>query len=170
MSLLLWASQVLKRAAARPPSFTIARTLDRTFVDTPASGGGNVSPDTFVYNGQTWEVWQVVPFLAPGVSPIQRGDCRVHIRNRAISRDAMQLADMPVRVVLSAASGQTADWLGLPWTFTRPTNTAKFTSPGSGNEARRSIDYERAIENRSTVTPTSLGIAQGETFSITLEF
>ena len=144
-------------------SFTITRNLDRSFVGTPASGGGNVTPDKFTYKGQSWEVWQVVPFLGSGVSPITVGDLRVHLRNRAISRDAMLLADMPRRVI-AARDG----WVGTPWICDRPTNESKFTSPGSGDEARRSIDYEPV---RSVLAnPSISGVAQGQTFTITIEF
>ena len=145
-------------------SFTITRNLDRSFSDTPASGGGNVTPDTFLYKGQSWEVWQVIPFLGTNVFPPTVGDCRVHLRNRAISRDAMQLGDMPRQVVVKRDG-----WVQSPWTFTRPTSESKFTSPGTGDDvARRSIDYEPV---RSVLAnPTASGIAQGQTFTITIEF
>ena len=160
-----------KFGPATGSNYSIARTLDRSFSNgsTPASGGGNVSPDIFDHNGQSWEVWQVIPFLGQGVVAGDAiGDCRVQLRNRAIGRNAMQLADMPARITLSAASGQTADWVGLPWEFTRPTSGTKFTSPGSGNNARRAIDYE-PVRNHLANAATE-GIAQGETFTITLYF
>ena len=172
MSNLALAVPFFIATAAPPPpttSYTIARTLDRTFVDTPASGGGNISPDTFTHNGQSWEVWQVVPYLGSGVSPVQRGDARVHIRNRNVRRNDMELSDLPERITIFAAAGQTADWVQLPWNFTRPTNTAKFSRPGGGNSARVSADYEPA--GRTPLANASVsGIAQGETFSITLFF
>ena len=172
MSLLLWATQAIQAAA--PPGierYVIARTLDRTFAgDTPASGGGNVPPDVFMRGDDTWQLYQVVPFLGVGVSPRTIGDCRIHIRDRSISRNQMELADMPDRVILSAAAGQTADWTDLPWIFTRPTANNKFTSPGSGSSARRSVDYEPERSIAGGVNASSLGIAQGETFTITLEW
>ena len=171
MSLLLWAQAGIRKASAgpSPQSYSITRTLDRTFTDTPASGGGNVSPDEFEHNGQTWELWQAIPFLGSGVGPPSVGDARVHLRNRAIGRNAMQLADMPSRIEISAGAGQSADWTGLPWSFSRPTAANKFTSPGSGNAARRGIDYE-PDRNVAGQTPASLGITQGETFTVTFFF
>lgn len=150
-------------------TFAMSRTLDRTFGDTPASGGGNVDPQTFTYQEQDWELWQVIPFLGSGVGPPGVGDCRVQLRNRSIGRGQMELADMPARVILTSEGGQTADWPGLPWAFTRPTAGNKYTSPGSGQSARRAIDYEPA-RTIGSATPASLGINQGETFTITLVF
>lgn len=150
-------TSILSTAVA--PDATLSRTLDRTWGQTIGSGGGNVEPDRFVYEGNNWEVWQVVPYLA-GVGERQRGDCRVHFRNRDVNRGAMQLTDLPARIVLSGA-----DWTGLPWEFTRPTANNKFTNVGSGNSARKGADYERDIPDRS-ITPASLGIAQGETFTL----
>ena len=160
-------SATLEGATAEPPSYTLSRTLDRTFTDTPASGGGNVDPQTFVHDGDTWQVWQVIPYLGSGVSPPSVGDCRIHLRDTSIDRDSMQLADMPPSVVISAGAG-TADWTSLPWTFTRPTAASKFTSPGSGDAARRGIDYEP--ERAIGASPAAEGIAQGETFDVTITF
>lgn len=172
MSLLLWAANVLRAAEARPPSYSIRRTLDRTFGngDTPASGGGNTTPDTFSHNGATWQIWQVIPFLGQGTFPPEIGDCRVHIRDTSKNRGQNLLADMPTRIVLSKGAADNADWVGLPWEFTRPgpTEPSKFTSPGSGNSARRSVDYEPVRSHRATAA--SEGIAQGETFTLTLVF
>ena len=164
MSLLLWAQAVLKAKAAPAPSgIAIMRTLDRSWGNTPGSGGGNVEPDRFMYGGANWELWQVVPFLGTSVSPPGVGDCRVHLRNRDKSRGQNLLTDMPVRVVLSGA-----DWVQLPWEFTRPSAANKFTNVGSGNSARKGIDYE---PTRSVLAnPSISGIAQGETFTITLHF
>ena len=167
MSLLLWAANALKAAAAS--GFSLARTLDRTFTDTPASGGGNVTPDTFEHDGDTWQVWQVVPFIGSAVSSSGVGRCRVHLRNTAVSRAAMLLADMPSRIVISAEGAQTADWAGLPWEFTRPTTGATFTSPGSGNAARRSLDYN-PVRNVSGLTPAGASVTEGETFTVTFYF
>ena len=66
--------------------YEFTRTLDRTFTDSPASGGGNVEPQTFTHEGENWELWQVVPYLGTGVGPISTGDCRIQLRNRSISR------------------------------------------------------------------------------------
>lgn len=164
MSLLLWAATVLKRAAPGAPSFAFTRTLDRTFsTDTPGSGGGNVPPQTFVHKGDTWQLWQVIPYLGAGVGPRQVGDCRLHLRNRGKNRGSNLLAEMPIRVVLAQAG-----WTGSPWTFTRPTAANKFTNAGSGNSARKSIDYEpvRSIG----ANPGAEGIAQGQEFTCTLIF
>lgn len=151
------------------PSFSFARTLDRTWTDTPGSGGGNVEPDTFEYEGENWELWQVVPFLGSSVGPINIGDCRVQLRNRSINRGQMELEDMPSRVILSSVGDQTADWTNLPWEFNRPSANNKFSNVGSGNSARKGIDYE-PVRDISGATPTSLGIAQGEIFTATLIF
>lgn len=143
----------------------LMRTLDRTWASgagaTPGSGGGNVQPDRFTYDGENWECWQVVPFLGTGVNPPSVGDCRVHLRNRDINRGQMLLEDMPDRVILKMDG-----WTDSPWEFTRPTAGNKFINVGSGNSARKGIDYEprRTI----TGTPTSVGITQGQTFSIML--
>lgn len=159
-------------ALAPVTSYSIRRTLDRTFSsDTPASGGGDVTPDTFARNGATWQLWQVVPYLGVGVAPPTRGDARIHIRDTSVSRNQNLLANMPTRIVLSKGAGDSADWVGLPWTFTRPgsSQTSKFTSPGSGDAARRGIDYEPSGRTPLANAGAS-GIAQGETFTITLHF
>lgn len=148
-------------------TYTFALTLDRTFTDTPASGGGNVQPQTFEHLGQNWELWQVIPFLGAGTSPNDVGDCRVQLRNRSIGRGAMQLADMPDKVVISAEDAQTADWTNLPWTFTRPAAN-KFANVANGSGARKRIDYEP--EHTVAANPAAAGIAQGESFTITLHF
>ena len=148
------------------------RTLDRTWGAgagaTPGSGGGNVSPDEFTHDGDTWQLWQVVPFLGAAVGAPSTGDCRIHLRDRSIGRGAMQLANMPDRVILSAVGDDTADWTGLPWTFTRPTANNKFTNVGSGGSARKGIDYEPV--HALGANPGAVGIAQGETFTCTLEW
>ena len=172
MSLLLWAANVLKRKSPTVISYTLSRTLDRTWGSgagaTPGSGGGNVPAQTFVHEGDTWELWQVVPFLGSAVSPPSAGDCRIQLRNRAVNRGSMVLSDMPTKITLLMGSGDTADWTGLPWTFTRPTANNKFTNVGSGNSARKGIDYEP--EHSLGANPTAVGIAQGESFRITLFF
>lgn len=173
MSLMLWAQAVLRKAVTPSrPSFTLARTLDRTWGSgagaTPGSGGGNVPAQTFVHNGATWELWQVVPFLGSAVSPPSVGDCRVQLRDRSVGRGQNQLENMPSRIILSIGSGDTADWTGLPWTFTRPSASNKFTNVGSGQSARKGIDYEPV--HTVGANPTAVGIAQGESFRITLEF
>lgn len=163
-------------APAPPPQpaihrYVINRQLDRNFGSTPASGGGNVSPDTFIHDGDSWEVWQVIPFLGQGVVSGDRiGDARLHLRDRSISRSAMQLGDMPDRIIITANT-----FAESPWTFTRPTAANKFTSPGSGNSARRSIDYEPS-GRVPRASPAASGIArvpangQGQTFTLTIEW
>ena len=164
MSLLLWANAVLKaKAEPADAGITINRTLDRSFGNgvTPASGGGNVEPDRFVHEGANWELWQVIPFLGPGIATV--GDCRVQLRNRDKSRGQNLLTDMPVRVVIAGN-----DWTGLPWTFTRPTANNKFNNVSSGNSGRKGIDYE-PVHNIGT-SPAAVGIAEDESFTITLFF
>ena len=166
MSLLLWAQAALKKAVTGT-SYRFARTLDRTWGSgtgaTPGSGGGNVEPQTFQHEGNTWQLWQVVPYLGTAVSPPSVGDCRIQLRNRGVNRGAMRLADMPSRIVLEQSG-----WTGSPWTFTRPTANNKFTNVGSGNSARKGIDYEPV---RSVgANPTAEGITQGDNFHVTLHF
>ena len=143
--------------------YRLSRTIDRTFTDTPASGGGNVAPQTFTHEGNTWQCWQVIPFLGSGVGPPSVGDCRVQLRNRGLSRGQNILEDMPSRVVLTQSG-----WTNSPWEFTRPTASNKFTSPGSGNNARRAIDYEPVRSPGST--PAAEGVAMGDNFTIDLYF
>ena len=141
--------------------YEFARTLDRTFTDTPASGGGNVDPQQFVHAGANWELWQVVPYLGAGVGPPTVGDCRVQLRNRDKSRGQNELADMPDQVIVKRDG-----WANSPWTFTRPTAGNKFSNVASGNSARKAIDYE---PDRSVgANPTAEGIAQGQDFTVTL--
>ena len=172
MSLLLWANAVLKRKAPVVTGIILSRTLDRTWGSgagaTPGSGGGNVPAQTFINDGTNWELWQVVPYLGSAVSPPGVGDCRIQLRNRDKNRGANMLSEMPARIRLFAGAGDTADWTNLPWEFTRPTANNKFTNVGSGNSARKGIDYEPV---RSVgANPTAEGIAQGESFRIELIF
>lgn len=145
--------------------YDLMPTLDRTFSgDTPAAGGGNTSPLTFVHDGDTWQLWQTIPYLGVGVtSEANRGRCRLHLRDTSIARDAMTLGMMPSSLILTHAS-----WTNSPWTFTRPTSSATFGSPGGGNAARRSLDY---IPVRTPQAAASVeGIVQGQTFTIRLIF
>ena len=165
-----WTVAYTVEAASMDEEYTISRTLDRTFAgDTPTSGGGNVSPDSFTRDdGNSWELWQVVPFLGSGVSPTTVGDARVHMRNRAISRGAMTQDSMPDFIEITRDG-----WTGSPWRFRRSTNAAKWSSPGSGNSARRSLDYE-PVGRTPLSTPEASGISldttsgNGQTFSIKL--
>ena len=172
MSLLLWANAVFKRKAAVAAGITLARTLDRTWGSgagaTFGSGGGNVAAQEFVNDGTNWELWQVVPFLGSAVSPPSVGDCRIQLRNRDKSRGQNLLTEMPSQIRLFAGSGDTADWTGLPWVFNRPTAANKFTNVGSGNGARKGIDYEPV--HTIGANPGAVGIAQGESFRIALIF
>ena len=155
------------RAKAGGPRQEFNRTLDRTWgsgnAATPGSGGGNVQPDRWEYLGDSWELWQVVPFLGTGagVSGDRIGDCRIHIRNRDVNRGSMQLTSLPDRVILTRDG-----WTGSPWEFTRPTSNSKFTNAGSGNSARKSADYEPV--HTPGANPTAVGISQGQTFTATL--
>ena len=170
MSLLLFANAVIGRSRAAVPSYRFMRTLERTFSAHPAWGGGNVNNNAvgnrridFVHEGTNWEVWQIVPFDGPAISGVL-GACRVQLRNRDKSRGTNTLEEMPARVTLSGA-----DWTGLPWTFTRTTNPAQFVNVASGTSARKAVTY---IADRASVgtDPSSVGIAQGESFTIEFHF
>ena len=157
--------------ASSVPTFDISRTLDRTFnPGTPASGGGNVEPDTFTHVGNdgdasaTWQLWQVIPFLNQGVVSADRaGDARIHLRDRSVSRGNNQLANMPSQIIITRDG-----WTGSPWVFNRPTAGSKFTNAGSGNSARKSIDYEPVRAHGAN--PAAEGIVQGQTFTVRLIF
>lgn len=175
MSLLLWAQAVFQPAVRATPTFSFSRTLERTFSGHPAWGGGNVQDNAvgnrradFTKGGENWEVWQVIPFDGPAISGVL-GACRLHLRNRSKNRGQNLLADMPTRVVLSAGAGNTADWIGLPWSFTRSTNQSLFMNVASGNSARKSVTY---IADRASIPANAglAGIAQGESFTFTLQF
>lgn len=161
---------LLSLVRTRPPggdSYDFTRSLDRTWGAgsgaTPGSGGGNVPPQTFTHDGDAWELWQIVPYLGSSVGPPTVGDCRVQLRNRALNRGQNLLADMPDRVVLTMAG-----WTGSPWEFRRPTAGNKFTNVGSGNSARKGIDYEPV--RTVGANPGAEGIAQGQSFTATLYF
>lgn len=157
------------------PTYEFTRTLDRTFtgggVSFPTWGGGNVNNNAagnrradFVHGGMDWEMWQVVPFDGPGIGGTL-GAARVQLRNRDVGRGANTLEMMPTKITLSGA-----DWTGLPWTFTRTTNAADFDNVASGNSARKAVTYVADRTIASDATPAGVGIAQGESFTITLEF
>ena len=152
-------------------TYSFTRTLERTFSGHPAWGGGNVNNNPagnrradFVHEGANWELWQVIPFDGPAISGVL-GACRVHLRNRDKNRGQNLLTDAPDRITLSGA-----DWTGLPWTFTRTTNGSQFTNVASGNAARKAVTYIADRTVSPGATPASVGIAQGETFTITLHF
>ena len=90
------------------------------------------------------------------------GDCRIQLRNRDVNRGTMELSDVPNQIILTMDS-----WTGSPWTFTRPTNNNKFSNVGSGQSARKGIDYEPSGRTPSG-TPAAEGIAQGQQFTIVL--
>lgn len=151
------------------PSYAFSRTLDRTFSGHPTWGGGNASdPFDFVHDGVNFRIYQVIPFSGPAIGGTL-GACRIHIRNRDKNRGQNTLQEMPARLILSKGAGDTADWTGLPWSFTRTTSGAQFTNAGSGNTARKQLTY---IADRSVVgaSPAAVGIAQGERFTTTLFF
>ena len=145
----------------------LTRTLDRTFGAgggaTPASGGGNVEPTRFMQDGANWELWQVIPFNGSGISPPEVGDCRLHLRNRDESRGQNTLDEMPARIILKQDS-----WTDSPWEFTRPmlAQNSKFFNVGSGNSARKGIDYN-PVRTPGT-NAAAEGIAQGQEFTIIL--
>ena len=163
MSMRRWYFAVSRSVEETPSGFSyhFDMTLDRTFGDTPAARGGNLSPLTFTHGGNNWELWQCVPFLGPGVGPQSVGDCRVQLRNRDKGRGQNTLDEMPDRAVIN-----TDNFIGTPWEFTRPTAGNKFTSPGSGNNARRAIDYEPV--HTPAANPAAAGVVQPETFTLTI--
>ena len=168
MSNLLRTAMMMAVAGAVPPApsgITISRTLDRTFTDTPASGGGNVSPSTFVVDGVNWELWQVLPFVGSGVANTNRarGDCQVQLRNRDIGRGQNTLEMMPSRIILTHDS-----WTGSPWEFNRGTGGSAITNVGSGNGARVGVTYLPV--HTPGISPASVGVQQGQTFTIELFF
>ena len=174
MSLLIWAQAVMAAAGPAPgpePDFTFTRTLERTFSGHPAWGGGNVNNNAagnrradFVHEGTNWEMWQIVPFDGAPIGGVH-GACRIQFRNRDVGRGQNTLEMMPSRIALRGA-----DWDGLPWTFTRTTNPAQFTNVAGDNSARKAVTYiaDRAVAAGDT--PASVGIAQGEEFTIDLYF
>ena len=152
------------------PSYAASRALDRVVSGHPAWGGGNVGAAAFdfVHDGSRFRVYQVLPFDGPAVGGVL-GACRIHIRNRDKGRGQNTLAEMPSRLTLSAEAGDTADWTGLPWSFTRSTNPAHFSNAGSGGTARKQVTY---IADRASVgaSPAAVGIDRGESFTFTLYF
>ena len=150
-------------AAREGTVYRFSRTLDRAWGNTPGSGGGNVPPQTFTHKGDTWQLWQVVPYLGSGVSPPSLGDCRIQLRNTAKNRGQNLLSEMPIRIVLTQSG-----WTGSPWTFNRPTANNKFTNVGSGNGARKGVDYEPT--RTPGADPAADGVTQGDTFNIDLIF
>lgn len=157
---------------AEPPerSYAFSRALDRVFSGHPAWGGGNVGAQAFdfVHEGARFRVYQVLPFDGPAVGGVL-GACRIHIRNRDKGRGQNTLEEMPARLTLSAEGADTADWTGLPWSFTRTTNPAQFTNAGSGGTARKQVTY---IADRASVgaSPAAVGIARPESFTTTLYY
>ena len=172
MSLLLFANAVIGKArAAAAPSYRFARTLERAFSGFPAWGGGNVNNNAagnrradFVHEGTNWEMWQIVPFDGSAIGGLH-GACRVQLRNRDKNRGSNTLEEMPTRVTLSGA-----DWTGLPWTFRRTANAGQFTNVASGSSARKAVTYIADRVVASGDSPASVGIAQGESFTIELFF
>ena len=181
MSLLLFASAVIGRArAAAPPSYAFSRRTERTFSGIGVWGGGNVQNNPagnrridFVHEGTNWELWQIVPFDAPVIGGVL-GACRLQLRNRDKNRGQNRLEEMPSRITLSKGAGDTADWTGLPWSFTRTTVSSQFTNVASGNSGRKAVTY---IADRDVTGLTAAGVGidaataqSGESFTITLYF
>ena len=167
MSLLFWAQAGLKKAASSQPApdFEFTRALNRTFSGHPTWGGGNVSdPFNFVYNGTRFRIYQVIPFGGPAIGAVY-GCCRIHIRNLDKNRGQNTLEEMPAKLVLSDA-----DWTGLPWSFTRTTQASQFTNAGSGGSARKQLTYLADRVLAAGLTPAGLGIAQGESFKVSIFF
>lgn len=163
------AAQVVWRKATASV-YTLSRQMDRVFSsDTPASGGGNTTPDTFEHDGNTWQVWQVIPFIGSNVVSSRVGYCRVHLRNRGVNRGQMTLESMPSKIEIT-----NADWTGSPWTFTRPTSEATFTNAGSGQQARKSLDYIPDRTPLASAAASGMSLTadntQGETFTIKFTF
>lgn len=168
----LWARAALRlKAGSAPvvPSYSFSRTLNRTFSGHPTWGGGNVSdPANFVHNGDSWRLYQVIPFSGPAIGGVL-GDCRIHLRDRSIGRGQNTLESFPTRLEISKGADDTADWTGLPWTFTRTTSQSRFMNAGSGGQARKQVGY---VADRPSpgASPAAVGIAQGESFTVTLFF
>ena len=153
--------------------YSASRTMDRAFSGFPAWGGGNVAaPINFVHAGANFRVYQVIPFDGVAVGGIH-GACRIHIRNRDKNRGNNTLEEMPDKIRISKGAGDTADWTGLPWEFTRTTDANRFTNAGSGGNARKQVWYNADRTVAAGDTPASLGIADptqsgvdGESFTV----
>ena len=165
------AYRVFTNGPAPAPQHRFTRSLERTFSGHPAWGGGNVQNNPagnqridFVNDGTNWECWQIVPFDGPAISGVH-GACMMQLRNRDKGRGSNTLEEMPSRVTLSGA-----DWTGLPWTFTRTTNPAQFTNVAGGSSARKAVRYIADRTVAAGATAASLGIAQGESFTIEIFF
>ena len=152
-----------------PATYTFTVTLDRTFsASTPAWGpvrsGGQFQPEEFVHDGANWELWQVIPYIGSGVGNGNPGGCRVHLRNRDISRGNMTLESCPDRIILTRS-----EWTGSPWTFTRGTAGSDFFNAGSGNPARRQVNYYPSGRVPGA-TAAADGVSQGDELTVTLEW
>ena len=150
-------------------SYTLTLTLDRTFTDTPAAGPNIGAHPTFVHDGKTWEVWQVIPFLGPAIGGTTLGDLRFQTRIMGEAASTLALTDMPATITVANDR-----WTGSPWTFTRPTAAAKFGTSGSSDAVRRRAEYEPSGRTPSG-TPAQSGVVQqistvNQTFTATFTF
>ena len=163
---------IIAGQAAPPPGptrYTFDVTLDRTFsASTPAWGpvrsGGQFQPEEFVYAGENWELWQVIPFIGAGIGNGNQRGARVHLRNRDVSRGNMTLESCPDRIILTRS-----EWTGSPWTFTRGTLAVDFFNAGSGNAARRQVNYYPSGRVPG-VSAAADGVSQGDAFEVALEW
>ena len=151
-------------AGASGSSYTFMMTLDRTFSGhTPAAGPNVGSQPRFTHDGTEWRVWQVIPFLGPGIGTV--GDLRLQADKVGQAATTLALADMPDRVRVAHSS-----WTGSPWTFERP--ASGISTPGNN---RRAVDYD-PVGRTPTGTPAQSGIStntlpgEGQTFSVTIFF
>lgn len=151
-----------------PTIYSATRTLDRSFSGFPVWGGGNVNNNPagnrrfdYEHGGQSFEVWQIIPFDGPAIGGTL-GNAKIQLRNRDRNRGTNMLSEAPDSIRISGA-----DWTGLPWTFTRTTNESQFTNVASGNSARKAVVY---VADRASVgaSPSAVGIAEGESFTIDL--
>ena len=174
---IAWGGLTTHRFFSRqyPPSstksYSVRRTIDKAFGATLASGGGSVTPDTFMHGGVSWELWQVVPIIGANVSASGVGDCRIQLRNRGKGRGQNLLSEMPSSIKISKETGDSANWTILPWTFYRPaaSEALKFSNVGSGNSARKAVDYES--DNSPWISSSAEAkISNGDTFTITMYF
>lgn len=155
---------------SRGRSYQLNMSTDRIFTDTPAAGPNVGSIPTFDHDGDTWEVWQIIPFLGASIVGTTLGDLRFQGRIEGQSAASLNLADLPDVITVTRA-----EWTGSPLSFTRPTSGAKYRTAGSGGSIRRVADYTptRAVIGAS---PAALGISgppppgQADNFDVTFTF
>ena len=141
-------------AASMDDEYSLDMTLDRTFPGgTPAAGPNVGSQPTFVHDGDTYQIWQVIPNINPATVAGAGGRCRLQATIIGQAAQTVELSDFPDELELSHSG-----WTGSPWRFARP--TSGITTAG-GN--RRVVDYTPV--GRTPSTPAADGVAQGQTFT-----